>query len=72
MPDDLFASAEVLAERMSVSRSRLYAIAVAEYLAKHRDADVTARLNEVYRAEPSGVDGAVRTAQARSVTSAEW
>jgi hypothetical protein len=51
---DLFESADDLAERMGVSRSELYARAVAEYLAKHRDEDVTARLNEVFAEEPSG------------------
>ncbi len=71
LPDALFASAESLAERLSVSRSELYATAVAEYVAKHRDAEVTARLNEVYSDLPSGVDPALRRAQARSMGE-EW
>ena len=50
-----------------MSRSELYAVALAEYLAKHRDADVTAKLNEVLADESSGVDPAWRAAQARSV-----
>ena len=45
LPDDLFESADALAERLGLSRSELYATAVAEYLAKHRDEDVTGRLN---------------------------
>lgn len=72
LPDDLFESADELAERLGVSRSELYAEAVAEYLAKHRDADVTARLNEVYQDEASGIDPALRSAQARTVGSSEW
>lgn len=71
LPDTLFASAESLAERLKVSRSELYATAVAEYVAKHRDAEVTARLNEVYSDLPSGVDPALRRAQARSMGE-EW
>ena len=70
LPDELFASADALAERLRVSRSELYATAVAEYVAKHRDADVTARLNAVYADLPSAVDPALRRAQARSI--AEW
>ena len=42
-----------------------------EYVAKHRDEDIVARLNEVYSELPSGVDPALRRAQARSL-SAEW
>ncbi|TVP57567.1 MAG: ribbon-helix-helix protein, CopG family [Gemmatimonadales bacterium] len=72
LPDDLFESADALAERLGISRSELYATAVAEYLAKHRDEDVTARLNDLYAEEPSGVEAELRSAQARSVDSAEW
>ena len=71
-PDDRFESADALAERLGLSRSELYATAVAEYLAKHRDEDVTAKLNDVFADEPSGIHPAMRSAQARSVTSAEW
>lgn len=72
LPDDLFESADELAERLGVSRSELYAEAVAEYLAKHHGENVTARLNEVYADEPSGIDPTLRSAQARSVSSSEW
>ena len=72
IPDDVFESADELAEQMGVSRSHLYATAVAEYVAKYRASDVTARLNEVYSEEPSGVGRALRTAQARSVGSSGW
>lgn len=72
LPDELFESADVLAERLGLSRSELYATAVAEYLAKHRDEDVTARLNEVFADEPSGIDPALRSAQSRSVSATEW
>jgi len=72
IPDDVFESADELAEQMGVSRSHLYATAVAEYVAKYRASDVTATLNEVYAEEPSGVGRALRTAQARSVGSSGW
>ena len=71
LPDEVFASADALAKSLKVSRSELYATAVAEYVAKHRDADVTARLNAVYADLPSGVDPALRRAQARSIAE-EW
>ena len=72
LPDELFESADALAQRMGVSRSELYANAVAEYLAKHRDEDVTAQLNAVFADESSGLDSALRSAQARSLGTAEW
>lgn len=72
IPDKIFAAADTLAEKMGVSRSRLYATAVAEYLAKHQDEGITQQLNAVYAEEPSGLDDALRTAQARSVGSGQW
>jgi predicted transcriptional regulator len=72
IPDELFESADALAEEMGVSRSQLYATAVAEFVAKHRSTDITARLNQVYAEEPSGLEKSLRTAQARSLGSAEW
>lgn len=72
LPDDLFESADALAERMGVSRSQLYATAVAEYVAKHREQDVTARLNEVYSEEQTGLEPELRRAQARSIGTSEW
>ena len=44
LPDELFSAADALASQLGVSRSELYATAVAEYLAKHSASDVTARL----------------------------
>jgi metal-responsive CopG/Arc/MetJ family transcriptional regulator len=72
LPDDLHESADALAERLGISRSELYARAVAEYLAKHADEGVTAKLNEIYSQEPSGLPAELRRAQARSVASSDW
>ena len=51
-----------------MSRSELYAVALAEYVAKHRDEEVTSKLNEVLAEESSSVDPALRTAQAKSIS----
>lgn len=72
VPDRLFNSADALARRLGVSRSRLYATALAEFLAKHRAGKVTERLNTVYAAEESRLDPALRRAQARIVAEREW
>ena len=72
LPDELFLSANDLAQRQGVSRSELFAVALAEYLAKHRDENVTAKLNEVLADQRSDLDPALRTAQSRSVGPAKW
>ena len=55
-----------------MSRSELYATAVAEYFAKHRDEDLTSRLNRVYGEQPSGLAPELRQAQGRSLATDEW
>ena len=55
----------------NVLRSESYANAVAEYVAKHRNEDITAKLNAVYADLPGEIDPALRRAQARSVAE-EW
>jgi metal-responsive CopG/Arc/MetJ family transcriptional regulator len=52
LPDPLFEAAEQLARQLGKSRSQLYAEALRAYLERHRDEDITARLNEIYDAEP--------------------
>jgi metal-responsive CopG/Arc/MetJ family transcriptional regulator len=72
LPDDLFESADILSKELGRSRSELYATAVAEYVAKHRDEDVTGRLNDVFSDEASGIDPLLRAAQTHSASSGEW
>lgn len=72
LPDDLFVAADALADRLGVSRSELYATAVAEFLAKHNASEVTERLNRVYAAESSALDTGLRRAQRRSLGSEAW
>ena len=72
IPDELFDSAETLGKRLGVSRSRLYATALADYVARHQSRKVTARLNAVYATEESSLDTSLRRAQARSLPRDSW
>ena len=70
--DELFEAAETVSKRLGVSRSRLYATALAEFLAKHRGKKVTDRLNAVYGTEESRVAPGVRRLQRRSLERDAW
>jgi predicted transcriptional regulator len=72
IPDDLFEAAEGLAEELRVSRSQLYARAVAELLARLRDDDVTRRLDEVYSRTGSRLDPVLERLQGDSLPSEDW
>lgn len=74
IPDPVFRSAEELAARLGVSRSELYAKALASLIEKHREDFITARLNEVYgpEGEHSALEPDVRAIQSRSLEREKW
>jgi predicted transcriptional regulator len=72
MPDDLFRLAEAAARRLRVSRSELYANAIAEYLSRQQDDAITERLNEVYSRHPAKLDAGLHHAQVKSLEKDAW
>ncbi len=73
LPDDLFASAEALSERLGVSRSQLFATALAAFIAQHDRASTTARLNAVYAsADRDPVDQGLAAMQSHSLSHDSW
>jgi metal-responsive CopG/Arc/MetJ family transcriptional regulator len=72
LPDDLFASADALARRLGMSRSGLFAAALAEFVAKHRSTKISERLDAVYAAEESHVDAPTGRAQRKTIRRTEW
>ena len=72
VPDDLFRQAEVAARRLRVSRSELYAKAIAEFLSRQRGNAITERLNDVYSRHPAKVDSGLHRAQLRSLEQDAW
>jgi metal-responsive CopG/Arc/MetJ family transcriptional regulator len=72
LPDDLFKAAESLAGRLGVSRSRLYATALEDYIARHQSRRVSERLDAVYSADDSTLDPSLSEAQAKVLKRSEW
>jgi hypothetical protein len=72
VPDELFRQAEAAARRLRVSRSQLYATAVAEFLNRQNSHAVTEKLNEIYARHPARVDPALQRAQLRTLEKDSW
>jgi metal-responsive CopG/Arc/MetJ family transcriptional regulator len=72
LPDELFLLAEATAKRLCVSRSQLYAKAIAEFLEHTQSDNVTERLNEVYSSQPARLDPALHRAQVRILNKDSW
>ena len=72
IPDPIFKSAEALARRLKLSRSQLYATALAEFLAKNKRQRITERINAVYDEGGIEVDHVPLTLTVRSIPPETW
>jgi len=70
--DDIFQKADSSANRMGVSRSRLYNLALKEYLKAQDQALMTAAMNAVYPKNDSRLDSELREVTRRTLESSEW
>jgi metal-responsive CopG/Arc/MetJ family transcriptional regulator len=67
IPDSIFKAAEKMAPSLGLSRSEIYAKAVAEYLQKYRNDGVTKKLVEIYSKESSQLDPGINALQSASI-----
>ena len=74
IPDKVFTAADRLAKRLALSRSELYARAVAEFIEQHKTLGVAEQLDRVYGEQPAGpaVDSVLEQMQQHSVGKDEW
>lgn len=73
VPDEIFEAGEHLAKQLGLSRSKLYADALAAYLSDERGAAaVTAQLNAVDAQESSKLDAAFAKSQLNCVADEAW
>jgi predicted transcriptional regulator len=72
IPDDVFQQAEQLARRTEMSRSALYARALAEYVARHTPDQITDDMNRVCDELGLGMGPFTSGATLRILERSEW
>ena len=72
IPENIFLQADETAKVLGLNRSRLYTTAIAEFLAKHREDSIKAKLNEIYAYENSQVDPIFNKAQMMGLAKEDW
>ena len=72
LPDDLFRQAEATAKKLRVSRSQLYAQAIAEFLERCSSEHVMENLNKLYSNTRAEVHTALTRAQMKSLPKDSW
>ena len=72
LPDPIFQAAERLARQLGLTRSGLYARAIAEFVAAREESRVTEALDAVYSEERSDVDEIWLQAQTDAIPRDDW
>jgi metal-responsive CopG/Arc/MetJ family transcriptional regulator len=72
IPENIFLKAEETAKNLGMKRSRLYTAAVSDFIEKHREDDLTTRLNELYAEESSRIDSTFTRMQVSSLAQEIW
>lgn len=72
LPDPLYEAAERAALQLGLSRSRLYAEALREFLQRRSDLWIREALDAVYRTEPSELEAGLEAAQAEILEDEGW
>lgn len=72
IPDDVFHAAEELAKQLRMSRSELYAKAVAAFITSHQRTNVRDKLDAVYKEEDSALDPVLAQWQFLSLPRDDW
>ena len=72
---NLFDQAENLARTMKVSRSKLFVIALQDYIEHQKNKEMLAKINDAYSDEPDATEHALRRKsrrQHRRIVEREW
>jgi metal-responsive CopG/Arc/MetJ family transcriptional regulator len=72
IPDELFAETERLARRLNRSRSEVYSLALAEYLARHAPDRVTEAMDRVCTEVSAEADDFTVAAARRILGRSKW
>lgn len=72
IPDNIYESAEKLANRLGKSRSQLYTQAINSFVAKHQREGITEKLNEIYSKDSSTLEEGLSKLQFSSLPKEEW
>ncbi len=72
IPENIFLQADETAKVLGLNRSRLYTEAIAEFLEKHREDSIKAKLNEIYADENSRIDPIFNNAQMIGLAKEDW
>ena len=70
--DDVFLEAEQTAHQLGLSRSKLYSMAILEFVQNHNPETITAKLNEIYSRNDSRLDDDIVQSNYNLLAQEDW
>ena len=70
--DDVYREAELTAKELGLSRSKLYSLAILEFIQTHKPEAITSKLNEVYENNNSKLDEDINQLNYNLFSQEEW
>jgi predicted transcriptional regulator len=70
--DDVFNEAEQTAQQLGLSRSKMYSMAILEFVKNHNPEAITAKLNEIYSKNFSKLDDDLIQASYDLLSQEDW
>lgn len=70
--DEIFVEADITARQLGISRSKLYAQAISEFVRTHKPEAITAKLNEIYSEESLRLDHDIIQLNYDLISKDEW
>ena len=69
---ELFTEAERVSKQLGISRSRLFSLALQEYLNERVQQDITQRLDSIYHEQSNKLDPTITEMQRTSIQHEPW
>jgi len=70
--DEIFTEADITARQLGISRSKLYAQAISEFVKTHKPEAITAKLNEVHSKKSLPLDSDIVQLNYDLISKDEW
>ena len=70
--DDVFREAEITAKQLGLSRSKLYTLAIDEFVQNHKPDSITEKLNAIYGKNDSSLDDDISQLNYELLSKVEW
>ena len=72
LPDNIFEMADVLAEKLHVSRSQLYVMALEKFIRENQESDITHRINDYIENNGQPVDEIFLNSSVKDMKKVAW